>query len=159
MTDLQDDGVFCRTPPGSTDHTFDADLQYCAFTVSNRWLRIVRIADKRDLMEFDAPLSGYYTLRFSPDGRFLAARLEDGLLLVWDLNARAMVLKTLPKSNTNTRAALDFTPDSRMVAVGDVDGAIRRFELPSGNEAPALPIGVRLMSSVALDYLRGWKAQ
>ena len=141
MADLQDDGEFYRTPPGSTDHTFDADLTYCAFTVSNRWIRIVRVADKKELVEFDAPRSGYYTLRFSPDAHYLGARLEDGFLLIWDLRTGSTVRREQPKSNIQTRAALEFTPDSHQVMVGESDGFVHRLHLASAGEAPALAAG------------------
>lgn len=142
-TDLQDGAPWRPTPPDSRDQTFDADLSRCAFVTSNRWVRVVRVEDQQELMTFDAPPSGNHVLQFSPDGRFLAARFEDGRLQVWDMTLRVLLRTERPKSNLTTRTSLDFSPDSRFVAVADADGFVRQFELSSGVEAAPVATGGR----------------
>jgi WD40 repeat protein len=80
-------------------------------------------------------------LHFSPDGRFLAVKYhkEEIQFYVWDLNRRAALVKL---ANGVHRNALDFSPDSKWVAAGQIDGTIRRFDLGSGEEAKPLALGV-----------------
>jgi WD40 repeat protein len=122
-------------------HDFSPDLKRLALgdTQGNVWIH--RVADGRLLNHFPAPIGQVGPVRFSPDGRFLIGAYRRGLLadlVVWDLKRDQSVLR-LPKGLHQD--AVDFSPDSRRVAVGGGDGGIRLYDLPSGKETGRLPPG------------------
>lgn len=80
------------------------------------------------------------TVRYSPDGRFLAVGDMDGSVRVWSTKTwRSQRFRAL----TAPVLYLAVSADSRMLAVGGADGAIRLFDLPSqrplGTPLPAIP--------------------
>jgi WD40 repeat protein len=79
-------------------------------------------------------------VRWSPDGRWLLARLDTGSgpasTAVWDMS-RGEVATTLP-GLVQARAA-DFAPDGRTLALGTTDGELVLVELPSGRELVRRP--------------------
>ena len=81
-------------------------------------------------------------VRFSPDGRYLAAKHEEeGIgaeLAIYDLARQAPTLRV---PNGMHEQALDFSPDGRSVAAGRRDGSIVLYDLASGRESRRLPPG------------------
>src|SRR5439155_18813479 len=86
-------------------------------------------------------------LRFSPDGRYLAARYtKDSLpFCVWEWRAGTPVV-TLPDPGLQM-PAFDFRPDGRAIAVGCERG-IAIYALPDGRRSRVLD----------LDFVPGWVA-
>jgi WD40 repeat protein len=105
----------------------------------NLWVH--RVTDGRLLRHFPGPIATVGLVRFSPDGRFLSGayrRRATSDLIVWDLERDRSVLR-LPEGVHGD--AVDFSPDSRRVAVGGDDGAIRLYDLTSASESGRLPPG------------------
>jgi eukaryotic-like serine/threonine-protein kinase len=76
-------------------------------------------------------------LQFSPDGKLLAATSERSVA-IWSL-ARA---ENIFRSTAFTEGvALDFSPDSGSIVAGDATGAIRVFDLISGEVKAQAAIG------------------
>jgi WD40 repeat protein len=124
-------------------HDFSPDLKRVVLgdTQGNVWVH--RVADGRLLNHFPGPVGQVGPVRFSSDGRFLTGAYRRGPmadLVVWDLERDRSVLR-LPEGLYQD--AVDFSPDSRRVAVGGGDGAIRLYDLPSGRETGRLPPGPR----------------
>jgi WD40 repeat protein len=122
-------------------HDFSPDLKRVALgdTHGNVWVH--RVADGRLLSHYAGPTRLVGPVRFSPDGRFLTwayRRPETADLVVCDLKRDRVVLR-LPEGLGEE--AVEFSPDSRRVAVGGPDGAIRLYDLPSGTEIRQLPSG------------------
>ncbi|HUI42054.1 MAG TPA: hypothetical protein VL523_08805 [Terriglobia bacterium] len=111
---------------------------------------------------------GLSMVRFSPNGRLLAAALPGGVA-IWDVSSGSS-LRTFPVQ----AASLAFSPDGRWLAVGEGAGAmaIRIFDVPSGamirswtagpqgyrgvyNLAFA-PDGTRLFSSQGHERAKEW---
>jgi hypothetical protein len=110
--------------------------------------------------------AGYQALAHSPDGRTLAVLMEGRVALVELATGRPRAEFTW-LTNTEVRpmdprmarfaefgmprsGALAFTPDGGALAVGCSDGAIRRFDLRTGQQLAPLPGHVG--SVVALCY-------
>jgi serine/threonine protein kinase/WD40 repeat protein len=80
-------------------------------------------------------------LRFGPDGRFLAAKLDEGgrvELVAWDVVRRAEVLRIPGGVHA---AALEILPDGRTLAAGRRDGSIVFHDLTTGAELRRLSPG------------------
>jgi WD40 repeat protein len=74
-----------------------------------------------------------YTLKFSPDGQWLAVGDGDGVIRLWELATRQF--KTL-SAGDKPITALAFSPELRELAAGCSDGTLRRWSLASSAEIP-----------------------
>jgi WD40 repeat protein len=75
--------------------------------------------------------------RFGPRGRYLAVHYGEGARWkVWDLERRVAPLEL-----DIADAALDFSPDGRLLATGSLDGSIHLYELATGRYCQSLPPG------------------
>jgi WD40 repeat protein len=80
-------------------------------------------------------------LRFSPDGRYIAAkygRSSQAPVRVWDLEQKA---KVPALTSACHHYAIDFSPDSRLIALAQETGAIVVLEAATGREVHRLDQG------------------
>jgi WD40 repeat protein len=141
-----------RDPGWSGPMAFDRAVQHCVVRsaadvhpekgeVTQGVLSIRRVGDGQEI----ARLPGFgvraVAAQFSPDGRYLAVHYEWGPRhnYVWDLSRREAILKVSQGSYYTLPA---FSPDSRLVALGQPDRSIRIYELPSGATWKDLPPGL-----------------
>jgi WD40 repeat protein len=71
-------------------------------------------------------------LAFSPDGRLLAAGLDEGLLVIWDV-ATGAERRRLP-GHEGRVTSLAFAPDGARLVSGSLDRTARLWDLATGNE-------------------------
>lgn len=76
---------------------------------------------------------------FSPDDRWIAVRLADGDLRVWDWRTSRLRARSHCGDTSWARRSFDFSPDSRTLYFGDTNGGVSRLELDTG----ALSIAVK----------------
>jgi len=105
LADLREAASWDGYPPGSKGLVFDAQLERYARSDDKGNISVRRAADDRELARFPGDGKPVWFLRFSPDGRLLAARDEALAGRVWDLGGE-LVWK-------GRCGALDFSPDSR----------------------------------------------
>jgi WD40 repeat protein/serine/threonine protein kinase len=110
---------------------FDMNLQRYARGDAKGNISVRRVADDQELVRLPGAGAPSWAFIFSPDGQFLAAIYESGTFHIWDLNRGEPVVKVAAGA---CYAGLDFTLDSRSVAVGWGDSTIRLYDLPSGKE-------------------------
>ncbi len=139
--------------PGLT--FFDADLQHYALGDEQGSVSIREVATHREVSSLPGLGVGlgadrdekYHALLFSPDNEFLAVRNRTGEVQVWNWRQRELIFPTASQlaaratgaKSTNDlsfgrNARMQFTPDSRSLAVVQADGALRVFALGTGEE-------------------------
>jgi WD40 repeat protein len=115
-------------PPGSSSgHAFDPQLEHYARSDEKGNISVRRIPDNEEMALLPGPgNSGADTMKFSPDGAFLAVGYWKSLpgkrtnFQVWDWHSRAVVLQTpFPVG-----PPAEFSPDGRRMVVGRDDGAV-----------------------------------
>ncbi len=78
---------------------------------------------------------------FSPDDRWIAVRLADGDLRVWDWRSRRLLARSHCGDTSWERRSFDFSPDSRTLYFGDTNGGVSRLELDTGTLSSAVKSG------------------
>jgi len=138
--------------PESGSLDFSADLERYARAEGDGTISVRSVNDGQPLIRL--PSTGrQFFLRFSPDGRFLAAKSEPAksaaanhfVFVLWELESGKPIFQA-PAAGS---AAVDFSPDSRRVAVAGPDTAIRIYDVTNGKEewqrvpTDGLPSGLR----------------
>jgi hypothetical protein len=112
---------------------FDPRLERYARSDGRGTVSVRRVGDDGEVARLPGPGAHAWSLRFSPDGRFLAIayHTQPNRIVLWDLDHP----QTTPiVINPTAGNALDFSPDSRTLAVGRPDGSISLCALPSCEE-------------------------
>jgi eukaryotic-like serine/threonine-protein kinase len=114
-------------PAGTSSITFDARFEHYARSDSRGTISTFRVGGGEELVKF--PGSGVATesLKFSPDGRFLAAFYASHEVRLWELATQKNVLQV---TGVGIHAALDWALDGRLLALGFSDGTIAFYEPP-----------------------------
>ncbi len=106
------------------------DQRFVAHGLFRGPLRLLRAADGSEVARIEIkPRTLQHVLEFSPDGRFIAAR-HGNEIVVWDWTNRVAVVAQPAWLNR-----FSFRPDSRIFAVARSDGTVAGFQLPSGEPA------------------------
>jgi WD40 repeat protein len=120
-------------PPGTRLLAMDARGELYARSTGDGSISVRRILDDRELWVFPGRGGSVeWVLRFSPDGRFLIAtdyHPEQRHLRVWNVKTGQSVLDT-PLAVQG--AALDFLPESPVIAAADSQGSVHWFNLETG---------------------------
>ena len=154
LVDLRLDQKRHGYPPGSTltGIAFDREMNRYARVHEDGYITVRNLADDQEtarITDLGAPASAVpsqdwrNTLRFSPDGRYLAAAGRYRIpipLQVWDLREPRSVLKAEPAEGFEQM--IDFTPDSRILAArGPDESSLRLFDVRAANELRRLSLG------------------
>jgi WD40 repeat protein/Flp pilus assembly protein TadD len=131
-------------PPGSAGLAFDHTLERYARSDMQGNISIRRVADDQELARLPGTGKPAWFLRFSPDGRFLASRVDHVHSRVWDIARGKLILDGRPGTT-------DFTPDSSRVAIGYDEGQFALYDLPSGKAAKQHTKGQVAPVSIAFD--------
>lgn len=70
--------------------------------------------------------------QFSPDGLYVAAPAEDGVVRVWETSSGNLVRELA--GHTGTVTSIDWSEDGDRILSGSQDGTVRVWSLSSGNE-------------------------
>lgn len=85
---------------------------------------------------YEAPAASTPSVRFSSDGKYLAAARGDGAILVWETQGRKLIHRFAgPGAGALTLA---FSADGKTLAAGGADSIIRIWDIASGKETRQL---------------------
>ena len=142
LVDLRVAKAWEGCPPGSYGLAFDAKLERYTVGDAKGNLHVRAVDDNREIVELPGPGIPAWVVRFSPSGRYLAAKYappdpnEANRVWVWDLTRGQTVLKT---ADAIWNVAMAFSPDDRFLAVGWMKGGIALHDLSSGADVRQLP--------------------
>jgi WD40 repeat protein/tetratricopeptide (TPR) repeat protein len=131
-------------PDDTVTVAFDADLRQYARLDREGGVTICRLAEGVEEVTARLPPSGLRPsdgLWMSPDGglvaRWLAGeRNNAGRLQVWRVNGiTSELVLELDEAARVSASTLVFRPDSRQIAVIDLDGSVSVYEVPNGRRA------------------------
>lgn len=113
-TSLDHDGERIAVPAEEGDRAYVADVSTGAVQVT-----------------LEAPGAGYMRIvRFSPDGRSIAAGAEDGVVRVWDAETGARRFHV--DGGSGGYNALTWSADGRRLAAGSIDGTAYVWDVRDG---------------------------
>lgn len=96
--------------------------------------RSIRYSDLTNVKEVISSKVKISSIDMSRSGQLLAGSGEDGMLYIWDVQNNYAV-KSFKVSNT-TLTAVAFTPDSKKVVVGNVNGLVKIVSINGVEEPP-----------------------
>lgn len=100
---------------------------------------VAEVGSNKIVHTLEAPDAGWMRIvRFSPDDRQIAATGGDGITRVWDAATGARAL-TVGEPGA-AQAALSWSWDSRMLAVGSADGSTHIIEVGGDEARPTLTL-------------------
>jgi WD40 repeat protein len=132
LSDLRPEHQWNAYLPNTKLVAFDADFQRYARADDTGGISIRRITDDQEIQQLPAQgVPAESNLGFSPDGRSLGVFYDRGGLefCLWDLATASMKMKA---SGLRGRC-FGFSPDSRLLALGQHSGPILIFDLATGN--------------------------
>jgi WD40 repeat protein len=97
---------------------------------------------------------GVVTIVFSPDAKFLAARVCSSSIKLWSVE-RGLLIRTLPHFITEGNG-MAFSPDDRLFAAITPENRIKIYEIKSGKNLSTLPETQDLLRKIAFTPDGRW---
>jgi len=108
----------------------DADFERYAVADAHGGVQVRLVRDDQLLHELPPQTHAVRWVHyFSPDGQLLPVLYQDGVLRLWHLTRREVLLNVRPEDQLNS---LDFSADGKALLVVDAKQTALRYELPSG---------------------------
>ncbi|MDC3984513.1 WD40 repeat domain-containing protein [Polyangium jinanense] len=107
----------------TTDFVFTDPFHLLTAGANGLELRDRRTGQSRAISR---PVGAVYAARFSPDGRYLAQGLDEGVVLVWDLGSTNGPRRLA--GHQKTIAAVVFSPDGKTLATAGNDGLLNLWD-------------------------------
>ncbi|KAE8379800.1 WD40-repeat-containing domain protein [Aspergillus bertholletiae] len=140
-------GLLRRIPCGSETGFFTLDLSadghLIAFSERNKMVKAWGLDDASDIRQLGTlhTADNVYTVAVSPDSCYIAAGCDDGMIYVWhvaqldcgDASANGTRIEKVLEFHAHDEnvMALSFTPDSRSIISGSVDGTAKLWSINS----------------------------
>lgn len=106
---------------------FSPDGQHLAYGCDDGKIRIIENLDKSKISDIGDVRAGIFDVAFNLEGTKLASGGADGSVLLWDLTKQSSISTLLFKNKSRIKTLI-FSPDDRMLFVGNEDdGGIHQF--------------------------------
>lgn len=146
---LMEDRILAQTLPAGErlwERPIEKSLakRSIALSPDDRWLAMsagstgVEVRDLRSAAVIKAPAPHILSIRWSRDGRMLAAGSDDGSVRVWEMDRVAVgeiSLKFVLETHSSFIQALAFSPDGRWLAAAANDETLRLIDVRGGRIA------------------------
>ena len=110
----------------AVEHSMDADENLQLWNLETRQKIGVLELNEENHLNYQYVLG----IEFSPDGKTLAAGLNSGLIIFWDLETFKLIGDPIIVSkNISPVKALTYSPDGKMVASGSDEGIIQLWDV------------------------------
>jgi WD40 repeat protein len=137
----------CTLRPNSSSHAFE--LASAVFTPDSKQLligdqigRLIvwdvaegRVVDTDPLYEHTG---GITAITYARDGRTMATSSRDRTLIVWDWEARKLLVRL--RGHLGEALSVAISPDGRMLASGSADGTIGLWDTSTRHQSRTLPV-------------------
>jgi WD40 repeat protein len=151
------EALVCREPAFVDRVAFSPDGRALA-TGSGAWahngqVKLRDAATGKELRAFlvEGPINYVHGLAISPDGRHLAAALDNRGLVAWDVTTGEAVLTLRGVRTAGGAQDVAFAPDGERLVLSGQDGSVRVIDFCTGRELLAMKGHAALVSSVAFS--------
>lgn len=119
--------TFSRHEADVTDMAFSPDSQILAMVNRARMLRLLEATTFTEVASFQAP-GPIQAVAFSPDGNLIALGINNGGLILVDVDENISVVST----DDGGIAGVAFSPDGQLIATAGFDGTVRIWSIANG---------------------------
>jgi WD40 repeat protein len=139
LPDMKKSGRVIRRPPDVVLSAFDSAMTRYAFRFRDGTIKVRRVDDDVEIAHFKARGDReIWMFRFSPNGRYLATTDFPGFALtVWDVENSGVVLSD---QGPVLWGAVNFSSDSRRLALTRNDGNLLVYNLPDSRQPSRWPM-------------------
>jgi WD40 repeat protein len=110
--------------------TFSPDGQMLAAGLSDKTVRLWRVADRYLLRTLQSHTENVNSVSFSPDGKLLASASDDNTVRIWQVSDGALLF--ILQGHTSDVNSVAFSPDGKLLASGGADSTIRLWRPTDG---------------------------
>jgi WD40 repeat protein len=118
-----------------TSVAFSPDSQQLAVAISPNRLDLVNMQDFSVTRHEYSTTEAFFSLTYSPDGKWLAAKSPDNVAHVFDAQTmqQKWSVRGIHRDYDNARQFITFSPDGALVAASDQSQQVRLYEATTGN--------------------------
>lgn len=113
--------------------SFDPELHHFAVILQGGAISVRLTVDSTEVVRLTHNLGPVSHVRFSPNGRHLAARAARSIQ-VWDWQTGQVLFDRPSQSWVGTDGSIAFNQDGTLLAYGDTPNSVKICGLPAGNE-------------------------
>jgi signal transduction histidine kinase len=149
LTDVSESGTWHPARVfGREALAFSRDLNMYALGNPEGVVTLFRMDTGAKIAQFQGPRGGVGGIKFSPDGRLLAAFFNNGEVTLWRVSDAVCVSKWNSGKKSSRVGSIDFSPDSRELAIAGDETQVCILEVENQNEVRSISVAAPVRSAV-----------